>query len=317
GGAVEEIKMAVWGSRFAKAIEETSTFRKFIAGVNDLRKAGGKTKEALAKVAEAAKRTHVGKAAVVAGRAITWTAAGIVKVLALPAEILQYLTKKVIAGLKHLEPEFERIKKFSQKAKHWLFGCHSPCDCDVDAMIRALRHSDDEIGTFATRNVPLKTLGKGPEQLTVSVSTLESAEMARRVGVPSLLFEDGTVMTRADFPDILPDRPTSIGRPAPPRKAPGGRPISLSDMQNIELRADIELALGAGAKKGSIRVNQWQVVEDLTAGTNRPDLYFELANGQRVHIEYDRFPMTRALDHARRILTNDPEAIVILKGIGY
>jgi hypothetical protein len=51
-------------------------------------------------------------------------------------------------------------------------------------------------------------------------------------------------------------------------------------------------------------------------GYNRPDLYVEI-NGRRMYIEYDRAPGSRAMDHALRILTNDPDAIVILKIIGF
>lgn len=165
-------------------------------------------------------------------------------------------------------------------------------------------------------------------ELQVSVETGDSIEAARAANVPDVLYMDGTVMTRADFPEIVPDQPTAIGRPAPEslpldqpvgrpitRQPPlRGRPVSQSDLQNVEVAADIRLAESAGGK--DFRVNQWQVIEDLLGGTNRPDLSFEL-NGRRIHIEYDRFPMTRAMEHARRILSNDPDAIVILKGIDY
>jgi hypothetical protein len=161
----------------------------------------------------------------------------------------------------------------------------------------------------------------GPDRLSISNTSSESIARAQQAGLPESIYGDGTVVTQHDFPDILPDRPVSIGRPAPQQINPSLRRVSPgrtphTDVQNTEVQADILLARQAGADPASIRVNQRQVVEDLTAGTNRPDLYFEI-RGNRIHIEYDRFPMTRAIEHARRILTNDPGAIVILKGIGY
>lgn len=171
-------------------------------------------------------------------------------------------------------------------------------------------------GAARARDIAKEFAERQERAPTPTVKSKASIERARRAGIPSTLIADGTVMTAADFPGLLPDRPTSVGRPSPKRIPPAGRPIGRSPVQNIEVAADMKLAIKAGAKQSSIRVNQWQVIEDLTAGTNRPDLYFEL-NGHRVHIEYDRFPMTRALEHARRILTNDPEAIVILKGVDH
>jgi hypothetical protein len=72
------------------------------------------------------------------------------------------------------------------------------------------------------------------------------------------------------------------------------------------------------AKAKHIRVNQTQVAADdlLKLGANRPDVQAVL-KGRRIHIEYDRAPGDRAIEHARRILTNDPEAIVILKIVDF
>lgn len=154
---------------------------------------------------------------------------------------------------------------------------------------------------------------KGPHRLRTSPSNEASLAAASATGIPSHIYGDGTVMTRADFPDVLPDQAPGIGRPAP-QALDLGRAVGGSDVQNAEVQQDIEMLRDAGGS--DFRVNQRQTVGTQQAGTNRPDLSCRL-NGRRVHIEYDRFPMSRAIDHARRILTNDPDAIVILKGMDY
>lgn len=154
---------------------------------------------------------------------------------------------------------------------------------------------------------------KGPHRLRTSPSNEASLAAAAATRIPRPIYGDGTVMTRADFPDVLPDQAPGIGRPAP-RALDLGRAVGGSDVQNAEVQQDIEMLRDAGGS--DFRVNQRQTIGTQQAGTNRPDLSCML-NGRRVHIEYDRFPMSRAIDHARRILTNDPDAIVILKGMDY
>lgn len=166
---------------------------------------------------------------------------------------------------------------------------------------------------------------EGAESLVASVSSPDSIETAKNAGIPGLITGDATVLTKSDFPDILPDKPFTHGRAAPQQRQPTqvrskgefpvkGREISKSQVQNLEILEDVEILERAGAQH--IRINQRMVTEDITAGTNRPDLYAEL-NGRRIHIEYDRAPGTRSMVHARRILTNDPDAIVILKIIDF
>jgi hypothetical protein len=166
-----------------------------------------------------------------------------------------------------------------------------------------------------------------PQRLQTQIGSPESYRLAREAGLPDELLADGTVMTSADFPDVLPDSVAATGRVAPDRLAPitalddqgravAMRPVSRSDIQNTEVVADFDHLVQAGADPASIRINQMQVVEDMRVGTNRPDLYAEI-NGRRVLIEYDRAPGTRAIEHARRILSNDPDAIVILKIVDF
>jgi hypothetical protein len=48
-------------------------------------------------------------------------------------------------------------------------------------------------------------------------------------------------------------------------------------------------------------------------GVNRPDVQYTDATGRRVYIEYDAPPASRAVDHALRLLANDPLGIVYLR----
>jgi hypothetical protein len=163
----------------------------------------------------------------------------------------------------------------------------------------------------------------GPGRPRPEVALSESRAVAAEVGVPISITADGTVMTRADFPDITPGGRTLSTRPAPKAlaiRASSGqfteRTVGRSGLQNVDVWHDVELLEHAGAK--DIRINQAQVDARgrLKLGTNRPDVQAML-NGRRIHIEYDRAPGDRAMAHARRILVNDPDAIVILKIVDF
>ena len=157
--------------------------------------------------------------------------------------------------------------------------------------------------------------GSGPRTLHTSVGSLESIQIAKDAGVPDLIIGDATVLTKVDFEDVLPaSGPT--GRPAPD-PLPTDRPVGRSQAQNLDVQHDIQILEEAGAIDIEFRVTQGQVsVEGRRVGTNFPDLQATL-NGRRIHIEYDRAPGTRAMDHAERILSNDPNAIVILKIVDF
>ena len=169
---------------------------------------------------------------------------------------------------------------------------------------------------------------KGPGDIQVSPlhSLPESLEAAKQAGVPELIYGDAWVMSRADFADVLPDRPIPLGRPAPARRPTLGRTVSRSEIQNLEVRADLRLTQdaleGSGARIVDVRIDQTQVgATGGRAGTNRPDLQLTIMeaelSGRRIHIEYDRAPGTRALAHAERIIANDPDAIVVLKIVDF
>jgi len=100
-------------------------------------------------------------------------------------------------------------------------------------------------------------------------------------------------------------------KPTVPRLLPTTRPIGSSRNQNAQLRTDVEYLQSLGAK--NIRVNQQQVtVENVQrVGTNRPDLQFDYKD-RRYHVEYDTPTSGRGPSHQSRIISNDPDAEIIL-----
>jgi RHS repeat-associated protein len=99
--------------------------------------------------------------------------------------------------------------------------------------------------------------------------------------------------------------------PAAPDALGLNRPIGSSPSQNARVQQDIADAQAQGAT--DFRVNQQQVNADGTrVGTNRPDLQYTDANGQRTYIEYDTDASNRGAGHQARISANDPSGQVIL-----
>ena len=70
-----------------------------------------------------------------------------------------------------------------------------------------------------------------------------------------------------------------------------------------------------GAK--DIRINQQQVNNQMCrVGICRPDVQATLRDSnKRIYIEYDRASSNRGAGHASRALSNDPDAIVILRTV--
>jgi hypothetical protein len=160
-GVIEEAKSALWMSKLGQAVKDTRTFKTFAEGVAKLGEAGEKATEVVTKVRDAVRKTPViGKVATVAGKTIVWTVKGVTAALNLPAEIAQYLTESIVTGLKRFSGSFERINKFSKKAKLWLFGCHSPCSLDLDALSTALELTDEKIEARAERELAAEVVGK-------------------------------------------------------------------------------------------------------------------------------------------------------------
>jgi hypothetical protein len=144
-GETAELKGAIWSTRLGTVVKDSALLRRAESVISKGVELPEKVSEALAKTKTALSASKAGKVVVVAGEAVEWTARGIVKALSLPGEIAQYLTEKAIQGLQKLAPAvLERIKALSQAAKRWLFGCHSPCDCDIEKIEQRLSRLYDE-----------------------------------------------------------------------------------------------------------------------------------------------------------------------------
>lgn len=117
-----------------------------------------------------------------------------------------------------------------------------------------------------------------------------------------------TVVTNSAVPRVPQDINVS---PTAPDALPLNRPVSQSPTQNQFVQDRITDLQAQGAT--DIRVNQQQV--DLNGGrvgTNRPDLQYSDANGNRIYEEFDTTASNRAGPHADRILANDPSGTVNL-----
>jgi hypothetical protein len=99
--------------------------------------------------------------------------------------------------------------------------------------------------------------------------------------------------------------------PKAPRRLEPDRPIGASPTQNAQLQADIKYLQSLGV--ANLRVNQHQLKhgERPRVGINRPDLQFDY-KGRRYHVEYDTPASSRGGGHQSRIISNDPDAEVIL-----
>jgi hypothetical protein len=184
-----------------------------------------------------------------------------------------------------------------------------------------------------------------PRRLRPPIGSPESLEAARLAGIPDEVLHSGTVLTNRDFADIVPDRVPNAGRPAPesrrrqyqPRRGVAGlRPTTdpfpadrPPDVQNTEVWADSELVrLAIERAGGHVEpiINRTQQSGPIDAPVRasqytRPDQQLPIIDAMlrehRIVIEYDRAPGTRSMHHAREILLRDPDAIVILKIIGF
>jgi hypothetical protein len=247
----------------------------------------------------------------------------------------EYATEKQIARIDALlaEAEAEGYSLPQDKLAQYFRSSETKAGLTLAEKHAALDDLIDGFEDFklrlAVENLPSMGKHLDPESgLETSVTSATSLARAGRARIPTELHADGTVLTRADFPNVPAGGP-GTSRPAPPQLPPvtmdpvgsgfpvAGRPVSRSDIQNADVLHDYDLLVRAGVDPKSIRINQRQVSGGAAVGTNRPDLSAELPSGQRVHIEYDRAPGTRAMAHAQRILTNDPDAIVILKIVDF
>jgi hypothetical protein len=193
---------------------------------------------------------------------------------------------------------------------------------------------DEAAGRKPGHDSPLESDLPSPQRLRVAPGSLDSAQAARQAGVPDIVIGDAWVFTAQDFPDLSPNPPLPGARPAPPRLPTTGRTVGSPKLakaasaqgrrllQDSEWDGDLRITRAelekAGARLDEVRLNQQQVgPTGSLVDRNRPDLQLCVITGEvrgrRIHIEYDRAPGDRSIAHAERILTNDPDAIVILK----
>lgn len=92
------------------------------------------------------------------------------------------------------------------------------------------------------------------------------------------------------------------------------RAVGNSPTQNQAMQDDVAYLKAQGARE--VRVNQQQInVDRCRVGICRPDVQATLPGGRRLTIEYDTSASTRGPGHATRALSNDPNAIVILRKV--
>ncbi|HFC8495734.1 TPA: hypothetical protein ACFP3Z_002164, partial [Neisseria subflava] len=105
-------------------------------------------------------------------------------------------------------------------------------------------------------------------------------------------------------------------KPTPPSPLnDSGRTIGKSKSQNQIMQDDVAYLRSMGVK--DIRINQQQVNNQMCrVGICRPDVQATLRDSnKRIYIEYDRASSNRGAGHASRALSNDPDAIVILRTV--
>lgn len=96
-----------------------------------------------------------------------------------------------------------------------------------------------------------------------------------------------------------------------PKLPTAGRAVGDTPNQQAQLEADLKHLDSIGAQ--DVRVNQWQVDGNgELIGQNRPDVQYTLG-GKRYYIEYEQPQNPRGLDHAKRIIRNDPTGTVTVK----
>ena len=155
-GGSTALKGALWESKLGQIVKGSraiQTLEKATAKGASIARA---TNKRFVDAMELLKKNRYAKAAVktaeATAHAVVWTAQGVMTALDLPFRMLSHLTDSVIDRLKQLRDLFPRIKGLSQKAKWWLFECHSPCKVDIAGMRRRLkRMTNKEIDDFVAK----------------------------------------------------------------------------------------------------------------------------------------------------------------------
>lgn len=107
----------------------------------------------------------------------------------------------------------------------------------------------------------------------------------------------------------------------PPAMNPKGRTVGKSSIQNTMVHDDLANLRASGIPINEVRINQQQVnAAGQRVGIGRPDsqmtiLQGSLSGGRRLYIEYDRSSSNRGWLHQARLLSNEPNSIIILKQV--
>jgi hypothetical protein len=149
GGAAEEAKAALWASDLGKLAKGSRAFKTLETAVDKVSKvrraAGGEFDKAV----DALRKSRLGKVVKtveVTGAAFAWTADKVAATLNLPSRVFTGVAEKIVANVERLKPFFDRIKALGEGAKRWLFGCHSPCEWEAEAVeetMKRLAKNDD------------------------------------------------------------------------------------------------------------------------------------------------------------------------------
>ena len=150
---------------------------------------------------------------------------------------------------------------------------------------------------------------------------IDSLSNAQVKAINTLAQKGDRVIVGDGHPRIRNARDIGVNPEAPPNMGIKGRTVGRSRLQNEMVQDDIKRLREAGVEFDEIRINQQQVnAAKCRVGICRPDtqgtiLEGSLSGGRRLYIEYDRASSSRGREHAQRLLSNDPNAIVILKTV--
>lgn len=139
--------------------------------------------------------------------------------------------------------------------------------------------------------------------------------------INTLAREGDRVVVGDGRPRIRDAKDVGVRPEAPPAMDFEGRTVGKSRRQNVMVQDDIKRLRGADVRFNEVRIDQQQVnAAKCRVGICRSDtqitiLESSLSDGRRLYIEYDRASSNRGRAHARRLLSNDPNAIIILKTV--
>ena len=150
---------------------------------------------------------------------------------------------------------------------------------------------------------------------------IDSLSNAQVKAINTLAREGDGVIVGDGRPRIRDAKDIGARPKAPPAMNFEGRTVGKNRRQNAMVQDDIKRLREAGVQFKEVRIDQQQVnAAKCRVGICRPDtqltiLEGSLSDGRRLYIEYDRASSNRGREHAQRLLSNDPNAIVILKTV--